>query len=622
MIPQFKMNITTKLILGFIAVLGMTAASAVITYSNLNTLESDFGFLINHDLEVLQNAQQLQKYVVDAETGQRGFIITGQEEFLEPYYSGIENFDKLIEVEKELVSDNPAAVATLEGIQVAHMKWREVAGQPEIDARKMLQAQYDAGDLTALSQIPNILLGGVIENAQCGKCILDELRVDFDAFIAEETSLKDQRFADVSTVAPSTINMVFLITAICSAIGMAIAIYLSRSISKPIQKAAEVAESISRGDLTVHLDASKSRDETGTLLNAQLKMKNNLVELISEVKSGTNSVIENAKTISSSTDQMNSSVEQIASTIGEITKGSQSQATGLANTGANVTKLSKAMKELAEKATQSATLTNEVGDIAETGGKAATEAGNKMNEIITITNETADKIRGLAEKTANITSVLDVISGIAQQTNLLALNAAVEAARAGDAGRGFAVVAEEVRRLAEGSAKSSQEVTIQLEEIKNDAASTVESIENGAKEILESKEVVDGALSSLDEIADKVKKISTDISTLAKSANEQVTNVDAVDKSTVEMSATAEENAAATEEASAAIEEQTAGTQEIASSAQTMTEMAEQLSNTIDKFKIDNSSDETPSTPKHKTKDSKSKSEKPKVTEANEVVSF
>ena len=618
MIPKLKMNITTKLILGFIAVLGMTAASAVITYSNLSTVESDFGFLVNHDLEVIQNAQLLQKYVVDAEAGQRGFIITGQEEFLDPYYSGIKNFDLLIEVEKELVSDNPAAVATLEGIQASHMQWREVAAQPEIDARNMLQAQYAAGDVTALSQIPNILLGGVIENAQCGTCILDGMSGDFDAFIASETLLKDQRFADVSQIGPNTINTVFLITAICSAIGMAIAIYLSRSISKPIQKAVEVAESISKGDLTMHLDASKSRDETGTLLNAQLKMKNNLVELISEVKSGTNSVTENAKTISSSTDQMNSSVEQISSTIVEITKGSQSQATGLANTGANVTKLSKAMKNLAEHAKQSAVLTNEVGNIAESGGKAATEAGNKMNEIITITNETAKKIQGLAEKTANITSVLDIISGIADQTNLLALNAAVEAARAGDAGRGFAVVAEEVRRLAEGSAKSSRDVAVQLEEIKNDAASTVESIENGAKEILESKEVVDGALSSLDEIADKVKKISTDITGLAESANEQVANVDEVDKSTVEMSAIAEENAASTEEASAAIEQQTAGTQEIASNAQIMSEMAEQLSSTIGKFKIDNSSDETSST-NHKIKDSKS--EKQKVTEADEIAS-
>ena len=618
MIPKLKMNITTKLILGFIAVLGMTAASAVITYSNLSTVESDFGFLVNHDLEVLQNAQLLQKYVVDAEAGQRGFIITGQEEFLDPYYSGIKNFDSLIEVEKELVSDNPAAVATLEGIQASHMQWREVAAQPEIDARNMLQAQYDAGDTTALSQIPNILLGGVIENAQCGTCILDGMSGDFDAFIAAETLLKDQRFANVSQIGPNTINMVFLITIICSAIGMAIAIYLSRSISKPIQKAVDVAESISRGDLTIHLDASKSRDETGSLLNAQLKMKNNLVELISEVKNGTNSVTENAKTISSSTDQMNSSVEQISSTIVEITKGSQSQATGLANTGANVTKLSKAMKNLAEQAKQSAALTNEVGDIAESGGKAATEAGNKMNEIITITNETAKKIQGLAEKTANITSVLDIISGIADQTNLLALNAAVEAARAGDAGRGFAVVAEEVRRLAEGSAKSSRDVAVQLEEIKNDAASTVESIENGAKEILESKEVVDGALSSLDEIADKVKKISTDITGLAESANEQVANVDEVDKSTVEMSAIAEENAASTEEASAAIEQQTAGTQEIASNAQIMSEMAEQLSSTIGKFKIDNSSDDTSST-NHKIKNSKS--EKQKVTEADEIAS-
>jgi methyl-accepting chemotaxis protein len=216
-----------------------------------------------------------------------------------------------------------------------------------------------------------------------------------------------------------------------------------------------------------------------------------------------------------------------------------------------------------------------------------------MNKIIKVTNDSAQKVRELAQKTTEITTVLDVIKQIADQTNLLALNAAIEAARAGEAGRGFAVVADEVRRLAESSAKSSEEIDTKLKQIQEDAQIVVEDIETSATEVNQGKLVIESSLKSLDEIATQIRGISDNVKRLSDSAQEEVTKVKVVSTNAAEIAAVAEENASATEEASAAVEQQTAQTQEIAASANQMSELSEQLQKLISKFKLNAENTET-----------------------------
>jgi len=130
------MKIRTKILGGFLVITSLTFFLGVTVFFTTVEVSDNFTFLVEHDLEVLQNAQKLQKLVVDAETGQRGFIITGDESFLEPYKDGIQNFSILIRIEKELVSDNPSQVQRLENIKVLFDEWNLKAAQPEITAAR------------------------------------------------------------------------------------------------------------------------------------------------------------------------------------------------------------------------------------------------------------------------------------------------------------------------------------------------------------------------------------------------------------------------------------------------------------------------------------------------------
>jgi len=163
------MKIKSKLIGAFSIIVGVTIILGIIVFVSSTQIDDQFKFLVEHDLNVLQNAQKLQRLVVDAETGQRGFVITGQEDFLEPYYNGINGFDELIQVEKELVSDNPTQVEKLEMIEELFEEWKTKAAVPEIElARLVHETDVSAHDLEVL------LAEGT------GKRILDEIRENLD----------------------------------------------------------------------------------------------------------------------------------------------------------------------------------------------------------------------------------------------------------------------------------------------------------------------------------------------------------------------------------------------------------------------------------------------------------
>ena len=277
------------------------------------------------------------------------------------------------------------------------------------------------------------------------------------------------------------------------------------------------------------------------------------VNLVKEVHSTSGRVSADASDIAAATEELNSSVEEVTSTVQQIATGSQSQASEL---------------------TEAKTI---VDGVMGTSSDDESTASDKMSRIIELTNESSNKIKNLAEKSAQITSVVEVIRNIAEKTNLLALNAAIEAARAGESGRGFAVVADEVRRLAEGSAKSSEEIDELIKQIQEDINSTVRNIDGSTAEIEEGRLVVDSSLKALSKIGHKVQDVA----------------------------AVAEENAFATDQAYAAVEQQTSTTQEIALSSQNMASIAKELERKVSEFKLPSKDHDSLNQSKHSIKSKK-----------------
>ncbi len=382
-------------------------------------------------------------------------------------------------------------------------------------------------------------------------------------------------------------NMYVITGSIIAASVGTFAYIISKSISRPIRSAAEVAKKISEGNLAIQIQESRSKDEVGILVNSQKQMVDNLRNVLGDVQTASQSVASSAQQISASGTELNSAIQQISTTVDQVSRGSQSQAQRIEKSKHVVEELAKSMSDLSTNAKDSVEISNQVGLLSEKGAESAKEAGERMNKIIQVTNESAQKVRVLADKTNEITAVLQVIRQIADQTNLLALNAAIEAARAGEAGRGFAVVADEVRRLAESSAQSSDEIDEKLKQIQEHAKEVVGEIETSANEVNQGKLVIDSSLKALYEIATNIKNVSATVKMLSDAAHEQLTKVKSVSADTIEIASISEENASATEEASAAVEEQTAQTHEISNAATQMADLASQLQTAISKFKLE-----------------------------------
>jgi len=160
-----NLKVGKKIITGYLAILVLMMGMVAMLVFSLNNLTKDFTFLVEHDLPVLANAHQLAKLLVDMETGKRGFLITGKDEFLEPFQNGMAQFNTLLDTEKKLVSDNPAQVAILEKIERLHNEWIQVAAKPAIAKRR------EANQATVSAEsLQEMLKTGL------GKGILDELR--------------------------------------------------------------------------------------------------------------------------------------------------------------------------------------------------------------------------------------------------------------------------------------------------------------------------------------------------------------------------------------------------------------------------------------------------------------
>jgi methyl-accepting chemotaxis protein len=304
-------------------------------------------------------------------------------------------------------------------------------------------------------------------------------------------------------------SWIIIVLASSVALGILLALGIARAVSRPLHQAVRIAQAVAAGDLTARIEV-RSKDETGLLLQALKDMNDNLVRIVGEVRTGTETIA--------------TASNQIASGNADLSSRTEQQAGSLEETASSMEELTSTVKQNADNARQANGLAASASEVALKGGTVVAQVVDTMGSI----NESARKI----------VDIIGVIDGIAFQTNILALNAAVEAARAGEQGRGFAVVASEVRNLAQRSAAAAKE-------IKTLIGDSVEKVDAGAK-------LVDQAGATMEEIVASVKRVTDIMGEIAAASQEQTAGIEQVNQAISQMDEVTQQNASLVEEAAAA----------------------------------------------------------------------
>lgn len=378
-----------------------------------------------------------------------------------------------------------------------------------------------------------------------------------------------------------TTLLVLIIAIVVSAIAVH---FIVKGMIRPIDKLKESAVTISKGDLTEKVSIT-SNDEIGQLGQAFNLMQESLQTLIKKVEVNAEEVASSAEELTANADQTSLATEQVAIAIQEVASSADTQTTNASKNAESLNELSKAILHIAEISSAVTDLSQDATMQADEGGKAVQNTKGQMNSIHQSVSESNTKIQTLHERSQQITSILDVITDIADQTNLLALNAAIEAARAGEHGKGFAVVADEVRKLAEQSQQSAKQIFELVHSIQSDTEQSVRIMAQVTQDVQSGLRVSDEAIAKFQVILTSMREITPQMQEVSSASEQMSASVQEVTAITDELAFSAKENAATSEEVAASTEQQLASMEEINASAQSLSHMADELKLLINQFK-------------------------------------
>ncbi|MBA4794841.1 MAG: CHASE3 domain-containing protein [Phenylobacterium sp.] len=566
--------VSKKLLVAFSVVLAISLGASVISFQRSQAVEEATRWN-THTYKVLAEAEAVGSAMVDQETGVRGYLVSGDESFLEPYHAGLKRYAAAVETLETLTADNPQQQERIAALKGFAEEWRVGVAEVEIQQMK------DPSTIEAAR---------ALEASAAGKKAMDGIRALLDEIRSTETALLDERSARRDQDAANA-RLSLLIGGVLAALASAVMwLLLSRTIGAPVSRLTEVMRRLAQGDNTVAVPAADRSDEIGQMAAAVQTFKDAAIEklrlegltaeqakaaeeerrraevakaalaqqqalvveslasglgklaagdltfrlteafapdyeqLRSDFNAAMESLQETMTVIGGATQGIHSGSGEITQASDDLSKRTEQQAASLEETAAALDQITVTVRKTAEGA-------NAARDVVSAAKRDAEHSGSVVRDAIAAMAE-------IEKSSSEIGNIIGVIDEIAFQTNLLALNAGVEAARAGDAGKGFAVVASEVRALAQRSAEAAKQIKT--------------LISNSSNQVSQGVSLVGQTGEALNRIVAQVAEINGVVSAIASSAQEQATGLHQVNTAVNQMDQVTQQNAAMVEESTAA----------------------------------------------------------------------
>jgi methyl-accepting chemotaxis protein len=461
--------------------------------------------VLNGDRDLYQALEAQKNYVEESGSGDEA------EKYLAIYEENAQQaLDRFNQAVDRLQGTNVSGIA--EGFELAFKSWKSSADEVLNKAR--------SSDVAGAQEL---------EKSETRE-LFNKLRSYYDEVGAHADEQAQRRARDAAAEGQSSSIAIILVTVLALLLSAALFAFFLKLIVNSISDIRIQLDDIAQGegDLTQRI-AVEREDDLGKLARSFNQVLENLQSMIASIQKLTN--------------ELGTGAADLSRTAAENNDGVTRQTDSISMVATAINEMQSAIEEVAGNASRASEITKEAEEKGQSGGRTIRQSSDQVQQLSAQISKAVTVIRQLSEDSNNITSVLDVIRGVAEQTNLLALNAAIEAARAGEQGRGFAVVADEVRTLAQRTQKSTEDIQSMISALQTGVSDIVAVMETGSEQASTAEELALNAETEIQAILEAMTNIADMNASVASATEEQTQVVEEINQNITQINDLAGESA-------------------------------------------------------------------------------